>query len=145
MDPPQQALALEGRQVPADRLGGDVELVGEGCHVNPAVHASPLNDELQPFLCIHVRFSPFSSVFICIYACLPVFVKVRFGNGGLRPRFATEGSDRVAFRTERGFESQIVPKSPDTALFGANISRAAPNPPAGRPKSWSGRSAPGDD
>ena len=52
--PSDQPVALEHREVAADGLGGDVEVLGQPVHVDPAVGASRGEDLLVPLGCVHI-------------------------------------------------------------------------------------------
>ncbi len=51
---PQERVALEGRQVAADRLGRDRELLGQGRDLDPAAGPRALDDPALPLLRVHV-------------------------------------------------------------------------------------------
>lgn len=56
--PAQQSRAVEGLQVPADRLGRDLELLGQRDDVDPPAVTSEPEDLLLPLRCVHVRSPP---------------------------------------------------------------------------------------
>jgi len=49
---------LQDGQVPANRLGGDVEGIGEGVDLDPSRGTGTFEDVLLAFLCVHGLSSP---------------------------------------------------------------------------------------
>ena len=54
VDTPQEGVALEGRQVATDRLGGHPELLGQGGHLDPAAGPRALDDPALALFGVHV-------------------------------------------------------------------------------------------
>ena len=69
VDATKDRVPLENRQVPANRLGGDVECLREGVDLDPSRGAGQLEDVLLAFLRVHEFSSPRSVVetFIASY------------------------------------------------------------------------------
>lgn len=61
MDTAQQSGAVEGGEVAADGLGGDLEPLGEGEHVDPSGFACEAQDLLLALGCVHVGLHPFDA------------------------------------------------------------------------------------
>ena len=58
--PADESGAVEGLQVPADRLRRDLELLGQRHDVHPAAVTGEPEDLLLPLRCVHVRSPPTS-------------------------------------------------------------------------------------
>ena len=55
MDPAQHSVPFEDGQIPPDRLGGDVQCLGEGVDVDPSCGAGAVKYVLLALLCIHME------------------------------------------------------------------------------------------
>lgn len=58
--PPQESRAVEGLQIAADGLRGDLELLGQREHVHPTAVTGEPENLLLPLRCVHVRSPPIS-------------------------------------------------------------------------------------
>ena len=128
-----QAGPVEGLEVAADGLGGDLELLGERQHVDPAAVAGEAEDLLLALRCVHVGSRPFHAR-TCGFArrLRPDFRKVnRFGRSDERTSgHAERGHGRRPgaghARVRAASAGRTRPQDTTGALLGGRSARSAP-------------------